>query len=136
MTMSKCEKTCIDCIHYDLCDYNNYKETNYFGKDKELYRTIKNNIACRFFKDKSLFVEFPCKVGDKVYITDGIPNEVTECEITSFTVDCDGVGGFSYEPLDKRKAGFASCDCLIAEWGDTVFLDRAEAERKLKEVGK
>ena len=77
----------------------------------------------------------PCKVGDKVYITDGIPNEVTECEITSFTVDCDGVGGFSYEPLDKLKAGFASCDCLIAEWGDTVFLTKEEAERKLEELG-
>ncbi len=115
--MSKCE----NCVHYERCDGSS--------------ETVSENYQCDYFKDKSLFVELPCKVGDKVYVTDIKPNEVIECEITSFTVDCDGVGGFSYEPLDIARAGISGCDCLISEWGDVVFLDRAEAERKLKEVG-
>ena len=120
MSNSECKK----CIHEKVCRTREFPSIDEILKD-----------GCPHYKDKSLFVELPCKVGDEVYITDGIPNEVTECEITSFTVDCDGVGGFSYEPLDKLKAGFASCDCLIAEWGDTVFLTKEEAERKLREVG-
>ena len=114
--MSKCE----NCIHNEVCHLwcKGYAE------------------SCDHYKDKSLFVELPCKVGDKVYTTDDKPNEVTECEITSFTVDFDGVGGFSYEPLDKIKAGFSGCDCLIQCLNETVFLTKEEAEAKLKEIEK
>ena len=42
-------KTCKDCIHYDLCNYNTYEQAKYFGKDKEVYITIKNNSPCKFF---------------------------------------------------------------------------------------
>ena len=119
--MSKCE----NCIHNVICSADAYFKSI---DDCEKY--------CCHYKDKSLFVELPCKVGDKVYITDGKPHEVTECEITSFTIDCDGVGGFSYEPTNKNKweVGFASCECLIAEWGDTVFLTKEDAEKKLREI--
>ena len=54
--MSKCEKRCKDCIHCEVCENNSF-----------LVQFDKNNIAyCTTFKDKSLFVELPCKVGDKV----------------------------------------------------------------------
>ena len=49
--MSKCE----NCIHYDVCEM--------FGNIR--YR---EEHSCRTFKDKSLFVELPCKVGDKVSV--------------------------------------------------------------------
>jgi hypothetical protein len=42
--------TCKDCLHYELCQYNAYQEAHYFGKDKKIYITIKNNSACKFFK--------------------------------------------------------------------------------------
>ena len=45
--------TCKDCLHYELCQYNTYKEAHYFGKDKQIYITIKNNSACKFFKPTS-----------------------------------------------------------------------------------
>lgn len=120
--MSKCE--CEKCLHYDACKKISDVHGLAFG----------SSPFCDHYKSKSLFVELPCAVSDIVYVTDNKPNEVTECKITSFTIDCDGVSHFSYEPLNKREAGFASCSSLIAEWGDTVFLDRAEAENKLKEM--
>lgn len=40
--------TCKDCIHYALCKF----------MDGEI---------CNHFKDKSLIIELPCKVGDVVY---------------------------------------------------------------------
>lgn len=56
--------TCENCIHYELCSHNTYIQAKYCGKDKEVYITIKNNTACRFFKDKSLVVELPCRCKD------------------------------------------------------------------------
>ena len=44
--MARCE----ECLHYELCSYNTYVEAKYFGRDKEIYITIKNNTACKFFK--------------------------------------------------------------------------------------
>ena len=43
--MARCE----ECLHYELCSYNTYEQAKYFGKDKEVYITIKNNTACKFF---------------------------------------------------------------------------------------
>ena len=45
--------TCEDCIHYDVCGFNEYKDFN---------------EICSFFKDKSRIIELPCKVGDMVYV--------------------------------------------------------------------
>ena len=44
--MARCE----ECLHYELCSYNTYEQAKYFGRDKEIYITIKNNTACKFFK--------------------------------------------------------------------------------------
>lgn len=49
--------TCKECLHYELCQHNTYKEAQYFGKDKEVYITIKNRISCRFFTPKSDYVK-------------------------------------------------------------------------------
>lgn len=49
--------TCENCVHYELCQYNTYQEAHYFGKDKEIYITIKNNSACKFFKPTADVVE-------------------------------------------------------------------------------
>ena len=48
-------KTCKDCTHYELCQYNEQQQAMYFGKDKKIYITIKNNIPCKFFKDNVVF---------------------------------------------------------------------------------
>lgn len=49
-------KTCADCIHYDVCHYHITEET-----------TMTVNECPHEFKDKSRFIELPCAVGDVVY---------------------------------------------------------------------
>lgn len=48
---------CKHCVHYELCKYNAYQEAHYFGKDKEIYISINNNSACKFFKSAADVVE-------------------------------------------------------------------------------
>lgn len=46
--------TCKDCLHYEVCK----------AIENELY--IIPTSWCGYFKDKSRYIELPCKVGDKV----------------------------------------------------------------------
>ena len=54
-------RICKNCVHYELCQYNAYKEAKYFGKDKKVYITIDNYIAsyCKFFKHNTLTFIIP-----------------------------------------------------------------------------
>ena len=55
------QKTCKDCIHYEVCKYKDEK-VSLGTKTCEL---VADGFKC--FKDKSRIVELPCKVGDKVF---------------------------------------------------------------------
>ena len=46
--------TCKDCLHNEMC----------YGTHTD------DSPTCCDFKDKSLYIELPCKVGDKVYVID------------------------------------------------------------------
>lgn len=48
-------KGCIDCIHYELCDY---------------YGNVLDPIngSCFMFKDRAKFIEMQCAIGDTVYM--------------------------------------------------------------------
>ena len=54
--MPKCE----NCYHYEAC--------NYFLKKENGYLASREGFVCGHFKDKSLIMELPCKVGDMLYI--------------------------------------------------------------------
>ena len=102
--------TCKDCVHYKPCFYAN----------------IDN---CGMFKDKSKFIELPCKVGDKVWFI-GTPcggceyyNEIMKEEFIEKCRKCE-------------KTEIIECKFdydLIGEFGKTVFLTREAAEAALKE---
>ena len=103
LTMSKCE----NCYHYG-------------------FYCIKNYGNCNHYKDKSLIVELPCKVGDEVYrISTKYRTKrkyIQGTRISRIAIDVDGIWLF--------------CECnLIAKcvFGKTVFLTREEAEKALKE---
>lgn len=57
--MSKCDKRCIDCIHFDMCvDLHAY----YKGVDKEWVKCFMSDghsdkLECEHYKSKSLCVE-------------------------------------------------------------------------------
>lgn len=121
--MSKCEnlikhfalhdKFCKDCIHGHLCVW---------------IGTLNDpDEHCQFFKDKSLCVELPCKVGDVVYY---IPfgNNIVEYKVAQIVIEPFAGIGMSFHcyggiAFDMR--------CI----GKTVFLTKEEAEQKLKEMG-
>lgn len=107
--MRICE--CKKCVHYEVC--NPYVATNI---------NFPNVEKCDHYKDKSLFVELLCKMGDTVYQTDGE-------RIYETTID----------EIDLMKDNIIYCTKNI--WfdktaiGKTVFLTKEEAERKLEELG-
>ena len=49
--------TCKECVSYELCEYLTQREALYLGRTEEIYKTIKNHITCKFFKNKSDFQE-------------------------------------------------------------------------------
>lgn len=51
---------CKDCIHFESC--KNLYETHGEGLSGDSY-------VCDFFKDRSRFVELPCKLGDVIFCT-------------------------------------------------------------------
>lgn len=113
--MSKCE--CRDCIHYEVCEY-------------------KGDMLCDYFKDKSLFVELPCKVGDKVYIL-GCKADKDKLEIFEDVVVEVIIRHFDEHQIRRiRVKDFGNSGYInFCYFGKTVFFDQAEAERKLREVG-
>ena len=52
-------RTCTDCLHYEVCEFLE----NVTGIPNDMTVT-----DCAFFKDKSRFVELPCKVRDTVWL--------------------------------------------------------------------
>ena len=108
--------TCKDCVHYDVC----------------LLGACINGVTgtCLNFKDKSRFIELPCKVGDKLYeITSR--KTISEYQVTAIHIELFGIF------VDwKITQGFVDryiSDMPVGEIGKTVFLTREEAEKALKE---
>ena len=100
--------TCKDCINNDTC---------LLGKVN-----CKDNIedCCDIFKDRSLFVELPCKIGDKIYDVrgaEGYGYKIVPLDVTAIALI--GQNGFEY----VKK---------INSFGKTVFVTYEEAESELK----
>lgn len=115
--------TCKECIHFVMCD------------------EVPTKLAddCDFFKDCSLFVELPCKVGETVYMitqqTERVGRKkVTNNVIIEFCVDNFRIGDAGYPSA-------ALCDnenvwhygIMPEMFGTIVFFTRKEAEQALKE---
>lgn len=93
--------SCKDCMHEKVCDY--------YGGD--LNEVGAENCVC--FKDRTRFVELPCKVGEELYRIKTVSGKkiITETQLNQNTFWRIVFGG---------------------EYGKTVFLTRKEAERVLK----
>lgn len=89
--------TCKDCIHNEMC----------YGTHTD------DSPTCCDFKDKSRYIELPCKVGDTVYQTDGL--RIYESKIRKVIYDTDFIS------FDERAIG------------KSVFITREKAEKALKE---
>lgn len=107
---------CTDCIHYDshCCEPP-------YGAD------------CDGFKDKSLYIKLPCKVGDTVYF-DAVGYHDT-AEIDGIHIDNQGIlyTWVQYDVGVDLIELWDEGDFNIEDIGKTVFLTREEAEKALKE---
>ena len=111
-------KTCKDCIHYNACSANgglfNEKDTT-------------KEMLCNHFKDKSLVLDLPCKVGDTVYCIFR-KRETLEWYIEEKTV-------YGIHLYDKGFMIFVSpiISYIEMEIGVRLFFTREAAEQALKE---
>lgn len=116
------DKTCKDCIHYDVC----LSRISFgMGYDEVTGKAIEDiDTRCHDFKDKSRFIELPCKVGDRVHTKYGNSFKVVSIDILNNTkvFRCGNDGTDDYMAFHEF------------EIGDYVFLTKEEAEVKLKEL--
>lgn len=112
--MNKCE--CKNCLHEDVC------------YAREVYGKLEKDEDCKSFKDKSLCVELPCKVGDTLYFP--ISHRVLAYDVISFKYD-----GQYVKVVMENRISKSQMTLYKENVGKTVFLTKAEAERKLREVG-
>lgn len=126
--------TCKDCYHYDMCGYERCD-------DDAL-------TFCKDFKNKSLIVELPCKVGKFVYADinlfckDCLREEVRKldyicCDVVNVRYDKNMKASIYLRPLYRRDFNsryhiFVPSSAI----GTTVFLTVKEAQEKLKELEK
>ena len=115
------EKTCKDCLHYEVCESYSKRES---------LATLYCAEECPGFTDKSEWVHLPCKVGDTMFITIGdsiIRYEIKRFEIDDLMIWAKGMNN-DYA-LDAQTV----TRCISFDLGKTIFLSEEEAEKALEE---
>ncbi len=125
-------KTCKNCLSYNICARHELEKARLLGEDGKKYILIKECVACRDFKDKNLIIELPCKEGDTVYVVIqetgfSVMWRVAEGKVCGFY---QGIYGFEI----RVDCGFALGSFYVPN--ERLFLTKAEAEQKLKELSK
>lgn len=118
--MAKCE----NCYHYEAC-------LNSLSGYKVLNNT--EGFVCDYYKDKSLIVELPCRVGDVVYVlyTCDLPHEIEQAIINSINIRKE-----STQIVFSNNSAFTVWENDWSIYKKYVFSSREEAERALKESEK
>lgn len=125
--------TCKNCIHFEMC-------LKKCGKSKAFAETVDEEYfshadKCDYFKDKSRYIELPCKVGTTLYFLYNSPYadkpdltpRIYKTTDWHFEVDKTGIVINTDDIHSFNKV----YDYYL---GKTVFLTREEAERALKEA--
>lgn len=143
--------SCKDCIHYEVC--KDYIETLAKAKNADLEaiskwldemtsKSAQTDCECEHFKDRSLFVKLPCKVGDpyfeiEQYCTErGFYNEPRQTDIMDCEYcDDDGVCDRQYRITEKRFISLIQIFDYkekVVDRYNRIFLTKEEAEQALK----
>ena len=125
--------TCKDCVHAEVC---RFKDLPAPLSDSYIRESECIEKRCGDFKDRSRFVELPCKVGNKVYL-DNLHNKYAD--VIGIYIDAFGgvfdlriytniqlANGFGYKY-------FISKDYTFEDIGKRLFLTKESAEQALKE---
>ena len=127
--------TCKDCIHFGICNCDVH-----FTVDgtTQMQNAVDVDVECKNFKDKSRYIETPCKVGDTVYIVDGttdgiVEGKITRLEYNIYTTPREWITVKCNHPFFGKLEERNRIDLLL---GKTVFLTKEEAEKALAESHK
>ena len=117
--------TCKDCIHYDVC-YENRDGMDIYA----LMQSKEVETFCNHFKDKSRYIELPCKVGDTAYIDLSDKGDYyDECKVKHIEFNSDWTDPLftliCYEEADYRTY-------WLSEFGKEWFLHPKERTKKKK----
>ena len=117
--------TCKDCIHYDMC--SGFTPTDL---DFDVFDYCRKGITdeipdieerCNSFKDKTRFVELPCKVGDKLYKLFTMEGTAMDPFVSDFTETVERVGFATRNVMGGWNV------YTPEDFGKTVFLDKEKA---------
>jgi len=122
--------SCKDCVHADMCKY---KDLPAPLSDSYIRESECIEKRCGDFKDRSRFVELPCKAGTTVY-TVSLKHRVVPWgvyAICSTVVEWDAAPKITLLARSKKigKSAKFSANAVST----SVFLTREEAEQALKE---
>lgn len=129
--------TCADCVHVEVC--SEYVEGLAAVRGLKLKTTEEISAIlqcddCDHFKDRSRFVELPCKVGDTVYFNNV---HLRYAKVIAIYIDASG-GMFDLDVTTNIEtvAGykhFINKDYTFEDIGKRLFLTKEAAEQALKE---
>lgn len=108
---------CKSCLYYEICN-----AIGLVGIEST------EKIKCVRYKDRSRFVELPCKLGDTLFVP--TRNFVTEYKIVSFQICEEGIW---YRTNVIKGILTRLISDNVENIGKTVFLTREAAEQALKE---
>ncbi len=124
--------TCKDCIHYDVCE--DYKRNICTVCNLRHEEFCMNNGICDYFKDKSKYIELPCKVGETVYHYCKSVNQIVPYVVEDIHIDKEQTRYFATAFDIYYNEYLDEIEFTEDEIGKTVFLTQSEAEQKLKEM--
>ena len=136
---------------YDLKELNGEWCNKYCEKQKAytcnecgIYQAIQKLAQYEYLEEQGLILRLPCKVGDTVWVitspfnvfegieyNENLRDECYESFISSVTFYKNSV---QYRINAKVTNHFISAYYYEQDFGKTIFLTRAEAEQKLKEM--
>ena len=118
---------CTKCLYDVACDLN--------GRMSGNNNPLKYDKECPIFKDKSLYIELPCKVGQTIFFYTCVCDkegeekfDTLEGEVISFSIQKEGLWAYCC-----YKCGLTYWHLVEQDFGKTVFLTQEEAEKALAE---
>lgn len=102
----------------------NYKQIAEYLEELKSYKDL---------EEQGLFVRLPCKVGTEVFVIFPGINHYAKCQIKKIEIKPNIFEKICYfiEPVVRRGQYLKYFN---NEFGETIFLTREEAEKKLKEM--
>lgn len=113
-------RNCENCYHFHMCDLQ--------------YR-LEEHQDCKHYKDKSLIIDLPCKIGDMVYKVNPLENAYSQILVLKvLAIELSDKEVVDLKITKKYRNDFKNYySATFDDFGKTIFLSREEAEKKLKE---